>query len=403
MKLKSLFIFSALFFFSVVLPGRQIYAIYDPLSLPNNKYGIHIIDENDMDNAAKLVNSAGGDWGYVTMVITQNDRDTDKWNKIFDQLRNLHLIPIIRLATFLNGYYWEKPTLDQVLPWAQFLNRLHWVVKNRYIVVFNEPNHAKEWGGEINPASYSDILSSMSASLKTESPDFFILPAGLDASAPNAKDTMDEKLFIQEMLRYNHDIYNFVDGWTSHSYPNPGYVGGSDAVGRGTVRTFQWEETLLKSLGIERQLPVFITETGWPHQDGNPYNPWYFSPDEVSDLILQASKTVWTDKNIVAITPFVLNYQSYPFSNFSWQKEATSSFYPQYDSYQKLVKTAGKPVLDMSYKKILGEETTAKSTNSSMRRLPVKTSKHTFSDNFLPMMDFLSHLPFIGPFISKIF
>ena len=82
-------------------------AIYDPLFLPNNKFGIHIIDENDLVSAAHLVNSSGGDWGYVTMVITQEDRKLNKWTTNFELMTKLHLTPIIRIATALSGSMWK--------------------------------------------------------------------------------------------------------------------------------------------------------------------------------------------------------------------------------------------------------------------------------------------------------
>ena len=54
---------------------------YDPASVPNNRVGVHILDPNEINDAAKLINSSGGDWGYVTIPIRSNDRDRDKWLK----------------------------------------------------------------------------------------------------------------------------------------------------------------------------------------------------------------------------------------------------------------------------------------------------------------------------------
>ena len=34
-----------------------------------NKFGIHILDPSELQQAAELVNSSGGDWGFVTIVI----------------------------------------------------------------------------------------------------------------------------------------------------------------------------------------------------------------------------------------------------------------------------------------------------------------------------------------------
>src|SRR3990167_10707812 len=133
-------------------------SIYDPLSVPNNKFGIHIIDENDLVSAAHLVNSSGGDWGYVTMVITQEDRKLNKWTTNFELMTKLHLTPIIRIATALSGSMWKTPSISEIDIWADFLDELPWPVKNRYVIIYNEPNHAKEWGGKIDPEGYAEIL-----------------------------------------------------------------------------------------------------------------------------------------------------------------------------------------------------------------------------------------------------
>ncbi|MBM3283365.1 hypothetical protein FJY90_03865 [Candidatus Gottesmanbacteria bacterium] len=335
---------------SILLSSAPVMAITDPSSVPNNKYGIHIIDENDLEKAAALVNSSGGDWGWVTVVISQNDRNISKWNNIFYKMKQLHLIPIIRLATIMEGNSWKKPEVSDAFSWTDFLSHLDWVVKNRYVIIFNEPNHAKEWGNSINPQEYSQILVAFSKTLKSSSSDFFILPAGFDASAPNSKDTMDESDFIQAMFQAKTDILSYIDGWTSHSYPNPGFTGNVNAEGKGTLKTYQWELNLLETLGNKKQFPVFISETGWPHQEGTFFNRNFFSADKVAELIIETANSVWNDSKIIAITPFVLNYQSYPFSNFSWQKFSQDNFYPQYQAYQLIPKTAGQPVKGIDLK-----------------------------------------------------
>lgn len=361
-KLISFLLIFLIFLFSFL---NTVNAIYDPLSVPNNKFGIHIIDENDLENAADLVNSSGGAWGYVTMVVTENDRMLSKWQNIFSRMEKHHLIPILRLATSLDGNVWKKPKIDDADSWADFLSQLSWPVKNRYLILFNEPNHAKEWGGEINPEGYAEILKIYSSKLKNCSSDFFILPAGLDASAPNSMETMDEIKFIRSMLDYDKNIFEFIDGWTSHSYPNPGFRGNTKVKGRGTLRTHEWEIGLLKSFGVNQNFLIFITETGWFHQEGEVYNPNFYSADQVSDMFAEAMTSIWNDPDIAAVTPFILNYQSYPFSNFSWQKINSNEFYPQYDAYRSHPKLAGQPQLNLNLKtqptitenKVLGKGT----------------------------------------------
>lgn len=339
------FLVTILAAFLFLISATPTAAIINPLATPNNKYGIHIVDENDLENAAPLVNTSG-DWGYVTMVITQTDRSKDKWQKVFDQMRNLHLIPIIRIATRPIGDRWEKPKMEDAKTWADFLNNLYWVTKNRYVILFNEPNHANEWGGTINPSEYAEILKIYSLSLKQASADFFVLPAGLDASAPNGSSTMDEVDFLREMVFSQPDILLSIDGWASHSYPNPGFSGKVTDTGRGTLQTYLWEFTILKSLGLARKLPVFITETGWAHREGS-NNKSYYPAAVVASFMTAAAQNIWNDEQIVAITPFILNYQSYPFSQFSWAlPNRENEFYPFYYTYKSLAKVKGSPVLN---------------------------------------------------------
>lgn len=318
-------------------------AIVDPFAVPNNKYGIHVIDENDLSDAADLVNSSGGDWGYVTIVINDKDRNFEQWQKTFSFMTYKHLIPIIRLATHLEGDAWAKPKIGDIKSWVDFLSKLAWPIRNRYIILFNEPNHAKEWGNSINPSEYVQILTQLSQSLKSSSPDFFILPAGLDASAPNSKFSMSESDFINSMLDAKPDFLSYIDGWTSHSYPNPGFSGKVTDTGRGTLSNFKWEMELLKSKGQKYDFPIFITETGWAHTDEMSRISTYYPAQSISQFINDADITVWNDPGIAAITPFVLNYQAFPFSIFSWKKFGGNGFYPFYENYKALPKIAGRP------------------------------------------------------------
>lgn len=317
-------------------------AIENPISVSNNKFGIHITDLADLEDAAKLVNSSGGDWGYVTFVIQKTDRNEKFWQTIFDKCRRLHLIPIVRIATRPRGDVWEKPSLGDIDGWVSFLNSLNWVIKNRYVVIGNEPNHAKEWGGEINPEEYTDYLISFSYKLRAKSVDFFILPAGLDSSAPNGKETMDEYLFLKRMYTKNNNFLSYIEGWTSHSYPNPAFSASENDTGRTSIRSFYWERLILKEFGLKNDLPVFITETGWTHKV-TPDDKKLLDPNLLGEKYKNAFANAWNDQDIVAVTPFVLTYKEQPFIQFSW-RDANNSFYSFYKDVSSINKTAGKPI-----------------------------------------------------------
>jgi len=322
--------------------------MYDPLSIPNNKFGIHVAELSDLKDAQALVNSNGGDWGYVTIVIQDGDKNKDKWQEVFNEMRRRHLIPIVRIATHPEGAAWKIPQKEDANRWADFLNSLVWPIENRYVVLFNEPNHAKEWGNSINPEEYADVALIYARTFRAKSSDFFILPAGLDMSAASDGNALEASEYIKKMFASTPEFFKVIDGWTSHSYPNPAFSGSPFATGKGTIASFQWEIQFLNSLGINKKLPIFITETGWIHNQA-PYSRGILTPTTVGNNMVQAASGIWNDSRIVAITPFLLSYQGSPFDNFSWKKINSSEFYPQYDQYQKLIKTKGKPNQKESY------------------------------------------------------
>ena len=159
--MKKIFLLTFFLIFIFLSAKSYSFAIYDPLSVPNNKYGIHILFPEEIGEAATLVNSSGGDWGYVTIPIRASDKNLEKWQKFMDEAAKLHLIPLIRVATegdyFIKGS-WEIPSKYYVIDFANFLNSLNWPTKNRYVIIFNETNRGDEWGGTPDAAEYAQIL-----------------------------------------------------------------------------------------------------------------------------------------------------------------------------------------------------------------------------------------------------
>jgi len=331
------------FLFLLAVPLSRVKALYNPLSLPNNRYGIHVADMSDIEEASKLVNSSGGDWGYVTLVISEADRNAGRMQEVFNDMRRYHLIPIVRIATHFENGAWTVPQKIDADKWSSFLGSLNWPVENRYVVLFNEPNHAKEWGNSIDPEGYADVAVAYTQALKKSSEDFFILPAGFDASAPSGGQTLDEQDFLRRMDAQNPGIFNTFDGWTSHSYPNPGFSSSPYGRGKGSIGSFLWEMDYLKSLSLTKKLPVFITETGWIHSQGKNISPALSSPEAVGMQYREASETIWKDPSVAAITPFVFNYQDMPFDHFSFRKIGSREYYSHYASYASIVKQDGTP------------------------------------------------------------
>ncbi|MBI2029869.1 hypothetical protein HYT02_05615 [Candidatus Gottesmanbacteria bacterium] len=311
-------------------------AYYDPQSVTNNRFGIHILEAQDIEDAAKLVNSQGGKWGYVTLVIREDQRDVGQWNRFFKTLNQNHLIPIVRIATVASDENWRKPVVSEAQNWADFLDSLLWPTRNRYVVLFNEPNHAKEWGGEINPKEYAQITQEYAKALKSKTKQFYVLNAGFDMASPQGIETADAIWYWSEMDIEIPGIFNSYDGWVSHSYPNPGFIQSPMSSGRTSIAGYRYEQDYLYNhFGVYKK-PVFITETGWR------VGP--LTEKEVSDYYKTAFESIWTDNNLIAVTPFLLNYPQDVFSSFSW-KNGDGSFRSQYGVVAGITKAQGEPEL----------------------------------------------------------
>ncbi len=306
----------------------------------NNKFGLYIYAEeaNFFEIAQNLANSNGGDWGYVLIPFNVKDRDVAKWERVFEQLRNKHLIPIIQL--------WDIDTKDyqeQTKDSAKFLDSFVWPIKERYISAYNEPNSADFWYGYIDPVEYAQILDYTIIAFKEVDEAFFVMNGAFNVSASTDNRHQDSFVYIRKMNEAFPGIFERLDGWASHSYPQPNFSGDPDNTGRYSIRAYEEElEFLHEELGVEKELPVFITETGWAHAEGEGYNATYYGLDTVADYFETAYEDVWLeDDRVRAVTPFTIKYAE-PFDHFSWVNKDDVP-YKQYETIKDMKKEAGNP------------------------------------------------------------
>lgn len=275
-----------------------------------NIFGVHLSDTNDITKAAPLINSNNGDWGYVTVVIRSDLLSRQMWQDFFDKCRELHITPIVRLSTILESDHWKKPEYSDIDAMTSFLNSLNWPQVKQIVILFNEPNHGSEWGGEVDVKNFVDISIYAAKNLKKLNPNFYILSTGLDLAAPAKLPEFESATnFYQQIIAYKPDYFDNIDGLSNHYYPN------------NSPKNYVWELNLLKRLGVKKDLPVYITETG-------------FKNIKTSGKLLANYYNLWSrDKRIVAVTPFIFNYPYPPFDQFSWLDVAGNLNY----GYKKLV------------------------------------------------------------------
>lgn len=315
----------------------------------NNKVGMYVQNSGDQISAASgLINSNGGDWGYVLLTMNLNDRGGGTWQNLFDAAANSHVIPVIQLfnAGSCNA---DDMDFDGL---AEMLNGLKWPSAHRYISIFNEVNAGDYWCGNASGESYAKALDKAIRAFKDKSSDFFIMPAAFNSSArtgavSNEKAAyIGEDLFLSQMNSAVPGIFTKIDGWASHSYPQPNFSGAIYG-GRDSIINYNWELGLLRNLGVGT-LPVFITETGWLHREGQESCGQYsqgglLSADAVAARYQDAYTNYWLrDSKVVAVMPFIWASNDACAAGFAWQKP-DGSLYPQGEMLKGIPKTAGSP------------------------------------------------------------
>ena len=316
--------------------NQNALALENPIESANNKLGIHILDPVEIDHVPAIVNGNNNQWGYVVVPLRVDDRDLDKWFNFFVKARDLKLIPVIRLAMHGEDNGWAIPTDDEILYAANFLNQMPWPIKNRYVIVFNEPNHALEWGGILDPASYAERLNFAIDVFKSKDANFFMLNAALDRATPNQiGKTMKADTYMRGIFQSRPELVYKIDGWNSHAYPNPAFARSPNERGDMSIVSYRSELNYLQRLGRDN-IAVFITETNWTNEK--------LSAEQISGYWKQAWSNAWVDRNLVMVGAWLLNANDGPFAQFSLTDR---SFKPNLigETILNLPRDKGEPVL----------------------------------------------------------
>jgi hypothetical protein len=274
--------------------------------------GVHILHPDELTLAKSFLSeeNAPDDWHYVTVPLTLDDTQKyGDWQKFFAQAKQERVIPIIRLATRFENGSWQVPTRKNITDLFAFLNQFDWPVPERYVIAFNEVNHAAEWGGKIDPTQYADILNFTVSWAHSEDRNYKVLPAAMDLAAPNGGQTREAFAYLEAMYQTSPEVFAAVDVWNSHSYPNPGFSSSPTQSGKASVRGFLHELAWLKQK-TGRDFETFITETGWVNTPQT--SRW------LTQYYLYSLQHVWSHPQVKGVTPFLLKGDPGPFAEFGF-------------------------------------------------------------------------------------
>ncbi len=302
----------------------QLFRPSSAQAIENKVLGVHILSPTDLDSAKLLLKEGAmkDDWHFLTIPLTVNDlNQLELWQKFFQEAGKNKFIPLLRLATFHEEPgVWARPTRYQIVKMFQFMDKLDWPTEQRHVIIFNEVNHAQEWGGQVDPLSYTQVLEFAASWANTEQADYVVMPAAMDLAAPNSDETMEAFTYLKKMLAHNPWIFDHIDVWNSHSYPNPGFSSSPTRTAQDSIRGFEHELNFLKKR-TGKDFKVIITETGWV--DNHYTRPW------LKSYYLYAMQHIWSHPKVIGITPFILRGAPGQFSQFSFfdeQNQPTNIF-----------------------------------------------------------------------------
>ena len=296
-----------------IIASFFLHASFFPVfaSTEESKIGVHILNTSETDPALKLLNPDKDDrWHYVTIPYTLDDvKKTGEWQDFFNKAKEQKVIPLVRLTSKFEDGAWKVPTRKDLIVQIDTLAKLTWPTDKKHIMIYNEVNHSKEWGGTINPEEYARIFEFSARWAHTSDPNFIVMPAAMDLAAPNGRSTMEAFTYLTKMYEYNNEIFTHADAWNSHSYPNPAFSAPPTATGKNSLRGFEHELTFLEGKTTQ-QLEVYITETGWETNGRTQARlPQYYE---------YAIEHVWSHPKVRAVTPFILKGSPGPFAGFSF-------------------------------------------------------------------------------------
>jgi hypothetical protein len=267
--------------------------------------GVHLLEPGELDMV--LPYRGDSDQFFVTIPMVITDTRKDVWERFFETAFKARVTPMVRWVTTFGDGYWNVPSREEIVKATTFLSSINWPGR-RIIILFNEPNHAKEWGGKVNPQGYAEVALFAVNWLKTEKTIYEVLPAGLDAAAPNNATMADSLWFMEKMFRAQPQLFEMIDGWTSHSYPNPGFSSSPSRNGKNSMKGFELEQVKLKTM-TGKDYPIYITETGWMQSRAVNKN--------LMSYYRYAAQNIWNKPQVKAVTVFVLRGFNGPYESFS--------------------------------------------------------------------------------------
>jgi hypothetical protein len=263
---------------------------------PNNIVGLNLARLHQpryLRAAADVVNANGGAWGYVTILLTRQERDNELSAMVLQQLLDrcfeARLLPIVRVATTFDVEtgIWERPTDDEPTRWRALFEQVRWPNRLVWVIPANEANLGREWGGEVDVVSYARYVEQF-MNVFEGADRLRVVNGPMNLSNPHKLPEMQDAFdFLERQADLTPSYFERLPAWATNSYR-------VDGLGEGARFTHKGYETELEFVG--RDMPVIVAESGFlNHHDD----------EAVARFFVQAYKEWQADRRVIAATPLI--------------------------------------------------------------------------------------------------
>jgi hypothetical protein len=292
-------------------PAPRFYPL--PPRLRSPEYGIQAFlwwteDGKTATNDLGLIRDMGFGWvkqkfAWRDIAVTRGAYGWEKTDSIVALVEQYGLRLLVRLDTqplWARATAWElNAPPDDLHDFGDYCSAVAARYRGRIAAyeVWNEPNLAREWGGDPpDPAAYVELLKVCYLAIKAADPDAMVISAGL---APTGTDdpsvAMPDEAFFRQIYAAGAAPYFDILGVHAPGYMNPPERSPDDTEADPELQvrwiTFRHVEDI-RAIMLEygdADKQIAITEMGWTSDPINPAYKWYAVAEEQrADYLVRA-------------------------------------------------------------------------------------------------------------------
>ena len=163
--------------------------------------------------------------------------------------------------------------------------------------VWNEPNLAREWGGQPpDPAQYVELLKVCQQGIKAADPDALVISAGMAATGTYSKEAMPDDMFVEQMYQAGAAPYFDMLGVHAPGFKAPPEMSPDEVAQKpeyGGQRFFAFRHVedirrIMEKHGDEAK-QIAILEMGWTTDPIHPEYAWHaVTEEQQADYLVRA-------------------------------------------------------------------------------------------------------------------